>query len=81
VVESTGKVRTYDVGKKQCQDDNNRRNADGFARTKANNTLAYGDDSVDEALNIYKETNINVTEDALIEAIDASLGHSEENEQ
>lgn len=66
-IEHSGKMREFDVGKKDCFDRNNARNKDAFAIAKANFILE-GEKRVKD--DVLLSTNLNETEDALIALID-----------
>ena len=69
-VVSTGKNRAYDVGAKDVNDKNNSRNRDSFSITKSNNILEYDGRKIAHSYQQFRSTNVNETEDVLIEIID-----------
>lgn len=69
-IKSTGKKKKVDVGKKPSYDANNARNRDMFARAKTAYLLDFGDKSVEKASGTKRSTNLNETENVLIDLID-----------
>jgi hypothetical protein len=65
-----GKPKVYkDVVRKDCQDANNARNNDAFSITKANRFLK-GENDAHDALDSNRSSNLNDTENLLIDMID-----------
>lgn len=69
-MKTTGKTKQYDAAKKECEDRNNARNRDAFSITKANRFLQDEKCAVNQ-IESSRSSNVNETEDMLIELIDA----------
>lgn len=67
---STGQERSFDVGKKDCQDRNNARNRDAFAICKANGMLRYDAYPVCSNDRLSRGGKADEIESAIIEVLD-----------